>query len=324
MKLLRVLCLGLVLVAPTMVRAATAKPTILKHTLLIDVWQPDTISSGTGWRPLIKFQFQGPVPSGSEWHVEFFHPNKTKWMTYVFEAKQVQAGDVGALPRPFDTHPTETTVKETGLFPFEIKIVSALSNLNETVYKGTFRVEKNPPITKGDDDYYIVADWVMPEAQIYAKSQLGVVVWMRYSQNQSTQDVIVGHLFRDGAKIGEEVGGGEGRSINDQGESHHPKIRYKQRYFEFPLTQIHVPGDKVDEDEAASGPKEYELKILRNNKLSRSIKFKTGAQYMLGKSGLVEPDANLGNVMMIPVTILGSDDGDYNKNAGAERFWGNP
>jgi hypothetical protein len=62
-------------------------------------------------------------------------------------------------------------------------------------------------------------------------------------------------------------------------------------------------------------PGEYEIKLMRDNNLSRSIKFTVGTD---GKivDNMVAKKANLGGVrMIVPVKILGTADGQYNTAA---------
>ena len=71
-------------------------------------------------------------------------------------------------------------------------------------------------------------------------------------------------------------------------------------------------------------PGDYEIKVLRGGKPSRSIKFSVGADgkldYSLEKSNQFNHD-----VMIVPVQILGDQDGQWNHDAWkTDAFYGNP
>jgi hypothetical protein len=77
-----------------------------------------------------------------------------------------------------------------------------------------------------------------------------------------------------------------------------------------------------------SNPGEYEIKVLWNDELSRSIKFSVGAggDFASGVPLLykVRDEDRLPGVI-VPVAILDAQDGPWNKNAWkTEAFYGNP
>ena len=70
-------------------------------------------------------------------------------------------------------------------------------------------------------------------------------------------------------------------------------------------------------------PGDYEFKLLWNNKLARTIKFtvKPGGNFDNG----IAASSKLGNdLVVVPVTILGDQDGVWDKNAWKDAFYGNP
>jgi hypothetical protein len=79
-----------------------------------------------------------------------------------------------------------------------------------------------------------------------------------------------------------------------------------------------------------SNPGEYEIKVLWNNELSRSIKFTvvaggdfTGGVPLLYKVRHIDGDRFPG--VIVPVAILDAQDGPWNKNAWkTDAFYGNP
>ena len=72
-------------------------------------------------------------------------------------------------------------------------------------------------------------------------------------------------------------------------------------------------------------PGEYEIKILENGKLARSAKFTMGKDYQIVDTGIGKQN-NLGSArVVVPVQIIGDQDGLWDKNAWkTEAFYGNP
>jgi hypothetical protein len=74
----------------------------------------------------------------------------------------------------------------------------------------------------------------------------------------------------------------------------------------------------------SGSPGEYELKVLWNNKLARSIKFTVGPD---GKfdNGIASSNKLGSNVVIVPVTIIGDQDGTWDRAAWkTDAFYGNP
>jgi hypothetical protein len=74
----------------------------------------------------------------------------------------------------------------------------------------------------------------------------------------------------------------------------------------------------------ASNPGEYEIKVLRNGRLARSIKFNVLPEGRLDWS--ITEANKLGNDRGItPVAVLGDQDGAWDRNAWkTDAFYGNP
>jgi len=74
----------------------------------------------------------------------------------------------------------------------------------------------------------------------------------------------------------------------------------------------------------ANNPGEYEFKVLWNNKLARSIKFtvQPGGKF---DNGIATSNQLGSDRVIVPVTIIGDQDGPWNKTAWqSEAFYGNP
>lgn len=74
----------------------------------------------------------------------------------------------------------------------------------------------------------------------------------------------------------------------------------------------------------SENPGEYEFKLLRNNKLARSIKFTVRADSGF-ENGINAANKVGGMRTIVPVTIIGDQDGLWDKNAWrTDAFYGNP
>ena len=74
----------------------------------------------------------------------------------------------------------------------------------------------------------------------------------------------------------------------------------------------------------SKNPGEYEFKLLWNNKLARSIKFTVGPNGKLDNGIATANNLNTGRVI-VPVTIIGDQDGQWDRNAWkTDAFYGHP
>jgi hypothetical protein len=72
-------------------------------------------------------------------------------------------------------------------------------------------------------------------------------------------------------------------------------------------------------------PGEYEIKILENGKLARTAKFTMGSDGRLVDTGIGHQSSLGTGRIVIPVQVVGDQDGTWDKNAWkSEAFYGNP
>jgi hypothetical protein len=84
-----------------------------------------------------------------------------------------------------------------------------------------------------------------------------------------------------------------------------------------------IPGQVGTIHVLAENPGEYEVKILRNNKLARSLKF-TVAPGGSFDNGIAKSNKLGSNRVIVPVQIIGDQDGIWDRNAWRDAFYGNP
>jgi hypothetical protein len=149
------------------------------------------------------------------------------------------------------------------------------------------------------------------------------------------------HLFHNGKEVGkksldgQEVGRASCESDidNNTTQSVADTVPQKAKWARVRCSFPNIVGwDKSGDDYSLFGPPhslganpgEYELKVLWNNKLARSVKFTVGAD---GKfdNGIASSNKLGSERVIVPVQVLGDQDGTWNKMAWkTEAFYGNP
>jgi hypothetical protein len=340
--------------APAPSRAAADGPTIAKDSVQLRAF---TYSSYKGnydtfsWVPLIKYRVNGPIPSGGQLYVEYSVPGAS---TVKF--------DCGTEETPADRWyrtecggregvPEEKATTYTGVFPFAIKLRNELQGTDTTIFTGKAKVGKvhSNEIKTGKFAnhfvYYVDGDWNLPIGYVYYTPDdlkgwdrpiLHVAFWVRGDSYKLDP-----HLFYKGAEVGrimyegEQVGKAscepdvENDPTNFVDEKDAPQkakwarvvctfnnVRAWDRSGEkWGFGQPHLLGDN---------PGEYEMKLLWNNKLARSIKFNVPAGGKLDTS--LAASNRLGtDRLIVPVTVIGDQDGAWDKAAWrTDAFYGNP
>ena len=75
----------------------------------------------------------------------------------------------------------------------------------------------------------------------------------------------------------------------------------------------------------SENPGEYEVKVLYQGHLVRSIKFSVDAEGKLVDNGIAKANKLGNDRIVVPVTIMGESDGQWNKMAWkTDAFYGNP
>ena len=167
-------CLAAILYWPSMSRAAEPSgifktsiriSTTVRHwAIIVDHKDDDTWS----WAPRIKFNVLGPIPSGTQYSVEFFMPGGRLWVTYGCRTPAVEAGKIGNIEAGYGIPYSELkAIRETGTFTFKIQMRNELAGTSSTAFAGRFNVKKfhvgpDLPKTRNNFEYYVDHDWQLP------------------------------------------------------------------------------------------------------------------------------------------------------------------
>jgi hypothetical protein len=305
---------------------------------------PRTVTSYKGdastysWTPVIKFDTNGDIPSGAQYHATVSLPGGAPWAE--MDCKWVGGSQSNYYQCGGPDFPEEKGTTATGLFPFAIKMRNELQGTDQTLFTGRVRIEKAP----GDDGtpaerarksfFYPAHDWALPIGYVFygpEENYLYTSFWVR-GQTYNIKP----HIFYKGKELDYE--GTDKSSCRDSTEVGDAYIRSVKpapvwRFVECRLHTV-IVADKGNRDDTRhrlmSNPGEYEIKVLWNNHLSRSIKFNVGAGGELtgGIPLLYKVRHGDGDRMpgvVVPVAILDDQDGPWNKDAWkTDAFYGNP
>lgn len=301
----------------------------------------------SSWLPNFKFKVNGPIEAGTRFVVEVWN-GKTPWLTFDLPSEAVPAGGAYVYQSVGSEAPAEKATIYTGPVVYTIRAVNGLSNLNQWLYKGVLDVKKYDPLDpakfpnfKYQYDYYVDQDWRMPFGTLtgnwYESLSGGVQLnptpimtahmWFRGDSttlNAKTQ----AHLFYQG----KDIGRGDG-DASTWGAAQNPSYLWSDVSFTFSGNDKTGPVFYYDTSTQANHPNafvlsqhpgDYEIKVLHNGKLSRSLKFSVDSKGAIVDNGYSTQLATLGS-WTFPVKTLAQTDGAWNAAAwktGA--YYGNP
>lgn len=340
---------GALVVAVAPAAHAADGPTVIKPSVFVGVtqswhyWQPATKKfqpDTTTWVPRLKFAVYGPVPGGSQFVVDFTKPGDRPWLSLDCPTQEIKADERAKVETKEDnsTEAEKLYTIGTGVFGFKIRVKNELTNQNQVLFSGHFKVGKvskynGTPVTKNQNDYYVDYDWVLPFAYVWfdedeVSSSLAVSMWFK---NPVLGDDLAGYVFYKGKQIASTKEGGSTGTAEEElrtvhGDKGDPGWQLRQIEWSTVSRTAHDPANPIDKlHYLDKNPGEYEIKILRSGKLSRDMKFTVGDDGKIVDNGLGAPDKLNTKRMVFPVQIIGTQDGTYQKSAWkTEAFYGNP
>lgn len=303
-----------------------------------DVWS---------WVPEMKFRVNGPIASGSQLYVQYSLPTGA-WVKFDCDTGNVEKGYW------WKTECGGRQIEEaqgslyTGPVSFTIKMRNELQGTDSTLFTGKMKVGKHKSNEAGPKAaqkfvYYVDHDWNLPIGYVYLTSSdvfgwkfpdFHVAFWVRgdaykFDPHLFYQGKEVGKTFLDGMEIGKagcsaEV---EVNTTHYVEETVLQKAKWARVECDFP----NIKGSNTTNDDTtkniftlAANPGEYEFKLLWNNKLARSIKFtvQPGGKF---DNGIASSNQLGSDRVIVPVTIIGDQDGMWNKTAWqTDAFYSNP
>jgi hypothetical protein len=332
---------------------ADDEPTIAKDSILVNAW---TISQYHGsydnwsWVPRIKFQVNGPIASGSQLYVEFTLPGKGSWVKFDCQTGNIEKDHWWKTECGGRDIPEDKGITSIGAFDFAIGMRNELAGTDSKLFTGKIKVAKAHTNEVGPKAankwvYYVDEDWTLPigyvfltpsDVQGWKYPKFNVAFWVR-----GETALLEPHLFYQGKEVGKKFYGGDevGKSgCNEElqtetTQSVEEKTPQKAKWERLVCTFNNVIGwDKTGKGPGMFGPPfllsanpgDYEFKALWKGHLARSIKFTVGPEAKFD-NGIATSNKLGSDRVIVPVQVLGDQDGSWNKTAWkTDAFYGNP
>jgi len=346
-------CLALACLAPAGA-AAQDQPTIAKDSVQLTAFTFNVYKGNYdvwSWAPRIEFRVNGPISSGGQLYVEVSQPGgAAPWVKFDCPTEETQAGRWWKTTCGARDIPEDKATTATGPVNFAIKLRNELAGSDATLFKGRAKVAKvlsneHGPKAANKFVYFVDHDWNMPIGYVYLTPDdlkgwdrpiLNVSFWVRGDAYNFKP-----HLFYQGKEVGkmfyegEEVGKASCESEVENNTTHYvaETVPQKAKWARVRCTFVNVRGhDRTGEEPGMFGalyqldknPGEYEVKVLWNNKLARSVKF-TVAPGGKFDNGVASANKLGSDRVIVPVQILGDQDGAWDKTAWkTDAFYGNP
>ena len=324
--------------APAPAAAAQDRPFIAKEWLQV---RPETFSSykgsydATSWLPRIEFTTNVNRPSGANYYAEFMQPNGAPWVKLDCRLGGVE----WECKAPDDSE--QQRINAVGVFPFAIKMKNPLDGTDKTLFTGKAKVEKAPMIAPelkkpAQVAYFVNYDWALPIGYVFDEGDWPTVAFMVRGTNSSGLQL---HVFYKGQEVGADQGPFD-CSTTEQNprptNGTHDSVPQGGTWERVAcsLKGLEWTGGNKGYHTLDKNPGEYEVKVLWKDELVRTMKFTVGPDGKLADNGLARANGIIGldpingrdtKRVVIPVTVLGTQDGKWDRNAWkTDAFFGNP
>jgi hypothetical protein len=330
------------------------QPTIAKDSIQVTAFTDNFYHKNYdiwSWVPQMEYRVNGPIASGSQLYVEFSMPGSGPWVKFDCHTEETQQGfSLKTQCGGRDGIPEDKSTTYTGPVSFAIKMRNELAGTDSTLFTGKAKVGKVHSNEQGPKAvnkfvYYVDHDWNLPIGYVFLAADdvrgmdrpiLNIAFWVRGEAVNFEP-----HLFYQGKEVGkmfyqgEEVGKASCEAELENGTTHFvdDSVPQKAKWARVLCRIGNVRGwDKTGEPPGMFGPLyllsanpgDYEFKLLWNNHLARSVKFKVGPA---GKfdNGIATANKLGSNRVIVPVQIMGDQDGQWDRNAWkTDAFYGNP
>ena len=345
--------LALAALAPRAHAAEDAEPHIVKPTLNIMVTRylryfatptaKEPVYNTWSWRPRFSFQVAGPLTDGSQLNIAFNKPDGSAWLSMPLPIKEIPAGQTVNVVNPNDSTPDAErhTTMATGTYTFKISLKNPLAGTTKTLYNGKFTVNKfhvgpDLPVNKGQFDYYVEHDWLLPIGYLFWNTdptdeapQLQTLMWVR---GDIKQEQAAAYLFYNGKTIcstaNSEQGSGYPRfSLITPSDAPNPRwIGFVFHFATVALTNhMNTNNPYTNTFFIDKNPGNYEIKVLVKGQLARTSAFTVGADGKIVDNGIAANNGMAGGNMIIPVKVLpGADVKAVPTTYKTDAFYGNP
>jgi hypothetical protein len=324
------------------------QPTIAKDSIQITAFTFNVYKGNYdtwSWVPRMQYRVNGPIPSGSQLYVEFSTPTGP-WVKFDCSTDNVEKGYWWKTECGGRDIPEDKGLLYTGPVNFTIKMRNELQGTDSTLFTGKMKVAKAHTNEVGPKAvnkwvYYVDHDWNLPIGYVdltasdvfgWKMPDFHISFWVRGEAGRMDPHLFyqgkeVGKVFSDGTEIGRASCGAvvENLTTHFVDDTLPQKAKWARVECDFPnIKGSNTTGERDDIFTLAKNPGEYEFKLLWNNKLSRSIKFtvQPGGKF---DNGIATANKLGSDIVIVPVQVLGDQDGMWNKTAWkTDAFYGNP
>ena len=314
-------------------------PVIAKEWLQV---RPETLSTYKGsygvtsWLPRLVFTTNVDLPSGARYYAEFMQPNGAPWVKLDCSWGQ---SELYGCKVPDATDQQSTTA--VGVFPFAIKIKNPLDGTDKTLFTGKAKVEKAPQLAPelkkpAQVSYFANYDWALPIGYVFDEGDWPAVAFTVRGTNSSGLEL---HAFYKGQEVGTSAGAFDCSTTEQNPQptnGTHDSVPQGGTWERVAcsLKGLQWTTEGSSYHNLSKNPGEYEVKVLWKNELVRTMKFTVGPNGRLADNGIARANGIVGldpvngrdtKRVVIPVTVLGTQDGKWDRNAWkTDAFFGNP
>jgi len=274
------------------------------------------------WKPAIWFNVNGPVADGSQLTVEFSYPGRKDFSKLTCKADQTPAGETLKIEECLGSD--KFTTGYVGPVDFSIHLRNELQSGDKVLFTGKAVVGKFVgPAGPQYPEFYVDEDWRIPIGYLsyqyddgHRDSFFAVTFW--YRGNPAAVDA---HLFYKGKDIAKcSVAGNEGSDWKPNSK------QWGWANCSFLGVYKDDPGDAGYDPKFVipKNPGEYEVKVLIDKHLARSIKFTVKPDGSFD-NGIADANKLGSKKVIVPVQVIGNQTTSWDQQAwktGA--FYGNP
>jgi hypothetical protein len=316
---------------------AILKPTLkVKTARDLNYWKQPALKNFWSWMPRVEFALTGPVSDASYLTYEFFTPDGKLWFSQDSKPFSINEGQYQTFESEAVTNWTDKRSSIlTGQFSFKITLKNPLQGADKLLYQGKFNVKKEfagtpHPDFKNQYLFYVDQDWTLPMAYLNFNAKqdenapiFQASMWFR-GDNRSK---IKGYLFFNGKQVAntDEAGGvNQTDSVFIEGDSE-SKFRWEQwtlnffnaRYFD-------NQGSTVARHIFKKNPGNYEIKVLLDDEIVRTVSFLVGADGKIVDNGVATNNGISGFGIIVPAKVIPVKEGAVNLLAyKTDAFYGN-
>jgi hypothetical protein len=235
------------------------------------------------WSPRIVYRVVGPISAGSQLSVEYTLPSGKAWIKHDCPTQQTKDGYWWETQCGINTAdvPDQQASIETGVAQFKIRLKNYA-----------------PSTTEG---------------------RLTFVTWFKGTPNTLNYARYAAYLYYQGKLVADSTGEGKygntGCEVTNTAYEESASGYCRRKFVVNAMVWDKQPQFHPQDFPMYTNPGEYEIKVLQNGKLVRVAKFTMGTNYKLVDSGIGKQN-NLGTGrIVVPVQIIGDQDGQWDRNA---------